>query len=485
MSIKLNDTQLVLLSAASQRDDHCLVPPAGPKRAQAQRAVAKLLEAGLLKEIRAKAGAPIWRRDDESGQTYALKLTAAGAKAIAVDEATASESMGEQRANHPISVNPKPEPVSDPAGIDRPNSNVASTPTSPRGGTKIAQVIELLQRGDGATLAELVAATGWLPHTTRAALTGLRKRGYAVGIDRADKVRGSVYRIEPTEMGKIAPRRMLKRHRLAKRHQIGPGAPRICEPVGRRDGGAPKSERPWRGIGPASAVGVRARNPRRLGREPFRPKRGSASPPVAKPSGRDRSRPSPGMAAHARARLSDPGRGIRGSRSGRSCGVCASPGTKRFEFGGRSSLCNPRADDARGRRAQVRSSAGPGMEWRSGAGHDPRRRVRLERLRLPQPFAGRQGDHRHELERTPLLRVEGGQDLRLQQKKKRHPKTELIARYWRVANPRRVRPRNARSFAASRNQGVRFGISERIGLATLLRGRANGRSDRLAQGPAF
>ncbi len=34
----------------------------------------------------------------------------------------------------------------------------------------------------------------------RAALTGLRKRGYAVGIDRADKVRGSVYRIEPTEM---------------------------------------------------------------------------------------------------------------------------------------------------------------------------------------------------------------------------------------------------------------------------------------------
>ena len=111
MSIKLNDTQLVLPSAASQRDDHCLVRPAGPKRAQAQRAVAKLLEAGLLKEIRAKAGAPIWRRDDEFGQTYALKLTAAGAKAIAVDEATASESMGEQRANHPISVNPKPEPV--------------------------------------------------------------------------------------------------------------------------------------------------------------------------------------------------------------------------------------------------------------------------------------------------------------------------------------------------------------------------------------
>ena len=97
-------------------------------------------------------------------------------------------------------VDPKPEPGSDrEAVIDEPNSGVASTPRSPRGGTKVAQVIELLRRGDGATLAELVAETGWLPHTTRAALTGLRKRGYAVGMDRADKARGSVYRIEPAE----------------------------------------------------------------------------------------------------------------------------------------------------------------------------------------------------------------------------------------------------------------------------------------------
>src|SRR5271166_394278 len=180
MSIICNDTQLVLLSAASQRDDHCLVPPAGPKRAQAQRAVAKLVEAGLVKEIRAKAGGPIWRRDDETGP---------------------SEGEAERRPDHPIiSVDRKAKPGSDPAAaIDRPDSGVAPTPISPRGGTKIAQVIELLQRGDGATLAELIAATGWLPHTMRAALTGLRKRGYAVGIDRADKARGSVYRIEPTE----------------------------------------------------------------------------------------------------------------------------------------------------------------------------------------------------------------------------------------------------------------------------------------------
>ncbi len=38
-----------------------------------------------------------------------------------------------------------------------------------------------------------MAATGWLPHTTRAALTGLRKRGYAVNREVADG--GSVYRV--------------------------------------------------------------------------------------------------------------------------------------------------------------------------------------------------------------------------------------------------------------------------------------------------
>ena len=171
---------------------------------QALKAVAKLLQAGLVKEIRAKAGAPIWRRDDETGQTFALKLTAADAKAITVDDTGPSEGGAVRPLDHPIVCGDrKSEPGSDQAAaIDEPNSGVVDpSPMPSRSGSKIAQVIELLQRSDGATLAELVAATGWLPHTTRAALTGLRKRGYAVGIDRADKARGSVYRIEPTERG--------------------------------------------------------------------------------------------------------------------------------------------------------------------------------------------------------------------------------------------------------------------------------------------
>ena len=51
--------------------------------------------------------------------------------------------------------------------------------------SKIGMVADLLRRKGGATLAELIAATGWLPHTTRAALTGLRKKGH--GIERSSR----------------------------------------------------------------------------------------------------------------------------------------------------------------------------------------------------------------------------------------------------------------------------------------------------------
>ena len=62
------------------------------------------------------------------------------------------------------------------------------------GQTKQAHVIALLERDTGATLDELIAATGWLPHTTRAALTGLRHKGFVLDRDkRADGT--TVYRI--------------------------------------------------------------------------------------------------------------------------------------------------------------------------------------------------------------------------------------------------------------------------------------------------
>jgi Protein of unknown function (DUF3489) len=73
-------------------------------------------------------------------------------------------------------------------------ASAQSERSTPRQGSKLSTLIDLLGRKKGAGIEDLVAATGWLPHTTRAALTGLRKRGYAIERERSEKG-GSLYRI--------------------------------------------------------------------------------------------------------------------------------------------------------------------------------------------------------------------------------------------------------------------------------------------------
>src|SRR5271165_678542 len=91
MSFKLSDKQRELLSAAAEREDRLLAIPSQLKGAAAQKVAAKLVAASLAKEVKAKAGAPVWRRDAETDQAYALKLTTKGAKAIAADVEDKSE----------------------------------------------------------------------------------------------------------------------------------------------------------------------------------------------------------------------------------------------------------------------------------------------------------------------------------------------------------------------------------------------------------
>jgi Protein of unknown function (DUF3489) len=196
MDVKLTDAQLVMMSAAAQRNDRCLPVPATIRGAALIKVSAKLAKLGLAREIEAKAGAPIWRRND-AGQGYALKLTAAGLKAIAVDE-------GPQDAIEPDEApQPQAKNVASPDEGGHP-ARVAA----PRDGSKLAQVIELLRRADGATIIDLTHATGWLPHTTRAALTGLRKRGYAVIRERIG-AGDSIYRVSgaPAHRGDRTVRR--------------------------------------------------------------------------------------------------------------------------------------------------------------------------------------------------------------------------------------------------------------------------------------
>jgi hypothetical protein len=74
-----------------------------------------------------------------------------------------------------------------PPGEPDPESIIVAAPRPPRQ-TKQALLLELIGRDGGATLEELTSAAGWLPHTTRAAITGLRKRGHGVRRERIDGV---------------------------------------------------------------------------------------------------------------------------------------------------------------------------------------------------------------------------------------------------------------------------------------------------------
>ena len=148
MSVKLTDAQLVMMSAAAQRKDRCLSATATIKGAALRKVGVKLAKLGLAREIEAKPGAPIWRRDD-AGRGYALKLTVAGLKAIAVDE-------GPQDAIEPGEA-PQLQ-AKNGAGPDE--GGHSARVAAPRDGSKLALVIELLRRADGATIVDLNSGYG-------------------------------------------------------------------------------------------------------------------------------------------------------------------------------------------------------------------------------------------------------------------------------------------------------------------------------------
>ena len=195
--IKLSDMQRGMLSAAAQREDGCVTRPSSLRGVQIAKLSEALIGAGYAREVKAKNAAPIWRQDGKSGAAFALKLTAAGVKAVRLE--------GAAPAGKVVTVGPDTPDLSKQAALPKlaieksaakqPSPSHGPSASEPRPISKIAAVIGLLTRPEGATLAELIAATDWLPHTTRAALTGLRKRGYALNLDKTDRQRGSVYQI--------------------------------------------------------------------------------------------------------------------------------------------------------------------------------------------------------------------------------------------------------------------------------------------------
>lgn len=75
---------------------------------------------------------------------------------------------------------------------------VGLEPPRSAAGSKKALVAELLGRGEGASLAELTEATGWQPHTTRAALS--RLRGGVLELAKSTRPDGTIsYRLQPLQ----------------------------------------------------------------------------------------------------------------------------------------------------------------------------------------------------------------------------------------------------------------------------------------------
>lgn len=150
---RFTDLQSLLLTHAAADKEGALTPlptRSAVEPARMMTAITQLLRRGLLEEREVEAPDSAHREDGDV--RYGAFITVAGLAAIGVESEPAADETGEGAA-----------PV--------------SAPSAP---TKAALVLDLLRHEQGATLAELIAATGWLPHTTRAALTGLRRKGHSV-----------------------------------------------------------------------------------------------------------------------------------------------------------------------------------------------------------------------------------------------------------------------------------------------------------------
>jgi hypothetical protein len=65
-----------------------------------------------------------------------------------------------------------------------------------RSGTKQAALISMLRTADGATIEEIMTATGWQSHTIRGAMAGVLKKKLGLEVSsEKDGVRGRVYRL--------------------------------------------------------------------------------------------------------------------------------------------------------------------------------------------------------------------------------------------------------------------------------------------------
>jgi len=175
---KLTETQTIILSAGAQRPDNLALPlPKGLAGAAAKMAVTKMIEHGWLQEVDANLcrNEPLWRETGD-GHGTTLVVTDAGLLAIGIEPVVVKTVVAIRKR------------VAEASPLKVPTA---------RPGTKQATLIAMLRAQDGATIEEIMAATGWQPHTVRGALSGVLKKKLGLAItSRKVEGRGSVYGID-------------------------------------------------------------------------------------------------------------------------------------------------------------------------------------------------------------------------------------------------------------------------------------------------
>jgi hypothetical protein len=209
--MKLTDTQLVVLSVASQREDGGIELAPNLKGGAAHKVVGKLLAEGLIEEIQARGALPVWRRDDDKGP-LALRITKRGLATIGVDGGSAqAESEEPHDTKQGADLGPDKPPRRVAAARRKKTTDEAQQQSAKpsRGASKQARVIEMLRRRQGATVATIMKATGWQPHSVRGFFAGVvrNKLGLTLVPEKTGEQR--VYRIvakaaAPKRTGKSA-----------------------------------------------------------------------------------------------------------------------------------------------------------------------------------------------------------------------------------------------------------------------------------------
>jgi Protein of unknown function (DUF3489) len=181
---RLSDPQLVILSAASPREDGAVLPLPEALKIKGG-AVQKVLASLERKELIARMGEP--RGDDPPP----LCITRAGLAAISVEPEDGPEAPDAALGEAPfVEVTGAPQggaQAQEPAPVDTEADASETAPaarTRPlRQGTKQAKMIELLKRPEGATVEQIAEATGWQHHTIRGAISGALKKKLGLTIE--------------------------------------------------------------------------------------------------------------------------------------------------------------------------------------------------------------------------------------------------------------------------------------------------------------